>query len=152
MIESIDHINLVVGDLERSVRFYVDLLGFKEVRRARLEGDWIEAVVGLADVCADLVYIEAPDGGLRIELLEYRSPPGAMIPENALPNTLGMRHLAFRVRDMDAVYERLRAAGVAFINPPTSVDGRVVQHEAGRKTLCYFHDPDGVILELAEYT
>jgi hypothetical protein len=41
---------------------------------------------------------------------------------------------------------------VPFIGPPASVPGDVVTHDAGRKRLCYLHDPDGVILELAEYS
>ncbi|HKQ32343.1 MAG TPA: VOC family protein, partial [Thermodesulfobacteriota bacterium] len=44
---AIDHINIVVSDLEKSVRFYTELLGFIESKRAHLEGDWIESIVGL---------------------------------------------------------------------------------------------------------
>jgi len=151
MIESVDHINIVVSNLERSERFYAKLLGFKVTRRALLEGDWIESIVGLADVCADVVYLEPPNGGMRIELLHYRAPSGAALPETASANTVGLRHVALRVADIDALYERLSAAGVAFVGPPTAVPAGVVKHDAGRKRLCYFRDPDGVILELAEY-
>jgi catechol-2,3-dioxygenase len=47
MISAVDHIDIVVSDLERSVKFYTELLGFREIRRDRLEGKWIESVVGL---------------------------------------------------------------------------------------------------------
>jgi catechol 2,3-dioxygenase-like lactoylglutathione lyase family enzyme len=151
MITQVDHINIVVSDLERSERFYTELLGFVVTRRALLEGDWIESIVGLAGVCADVVYLEPPEGGLRIELLHYRAPKGQALPETAQANTVGLRHVAFRVRGIEAMYERLRAAGVEFVGPPTAVPSGVVKHDAGRKRLCYFHDPDGVILELAEY-
>ena len=73
MIESVDHINIVVSDLERSVRFYTEILGFKETRRASLEGDWIESIVGLKGVKADVSYIVAPAGEPRLELLCYNS-------------------------------------------------------------------------------
>jgi len=41
---------------------------------------------------------------------------------------------------------------VRFVGPPTAVPAAAVQHAEGRKRLCYFRDPDGVVLELAEYT
>ncbi|MBN2312012.1 MAG: VOC family protein [Candidatus Hydrogenedentes bacterium] len=149
-IHGIDHINVVVTDLERSVRFYTELLGFEKTRYARLEGDWIESVVGLKGVQAEVVYVQPP-AGPRIELIRYHAPAGAVLPETAQANTAGLRHVAFRVDDIRAVCARLEAAGVDVIGPPTPVPGGVVQHDAGRKSLCYFRDPDGVLLELAEY-
>jgi catechol 2,3-dioxygenase-like lactoylglutathione lyase family enzyme len=151
MVQAIDHINIVVSDLERSVCFYTELLGLVETRRAHLEGRWIESIVGLKGVRADVVYIEPPAGGMRIELLQYRAPLGKSLPENALPNTVGLRHIALRVRDIHEVCNRLEAAGVELVGPPVEVPSGVVSHDAGDKVLCYFHDPDGVILELAEY-
>ena len=151
MIQGVDHINIVVSDLDRSVRFYTEVLGLVETRRAHLEGDWIEAIVGLSGVQADVVYVEPPGGGLRIELLCYRSPEGKSLPETTLPNTIGLRHIALRVEDILEFCSRLEKAGVSLIGPPVAVPGQVVQHEAGDKMLCYFHDPDGVLLELAEY-
>lgn len=151
MIEHIDHVNIVVTELERSVRFYTELLGLRVTRRAHLEGAWIEQVAGLKGVRADVVYVQPPGGGPRIELIQYHAPAGVVLPACALPHTAGLRHIAFRTADMDETYRRLREAGVVFIGAPAAVPGQVVQHDAGRKRLCYFHDPDGVILELAEY-
>ena len=88
---------------------------------------------------------------MRIELLHYRTPVGVALPETAQANTVGLRHMALRVSGIDAMYERLRSAGVAFVGAPTAVPSGVVKHDAGQKRLCYFYDPDGVILELAEY-
>ncbi len=151
MIQAIDHINIVVSDLERSVRFYTEFLGFKEIRRARLKGEWIESVVGLKGVNADVAYIVAPAGEPRIELLCYFTPAGGKIPENSVANTVGLRHIALRVENLRALADRLKQAGVKMIGAPVTVPQKVVKHEAGDKTLLYFYDPDGVILELAEY-
>ncbi len=151
MLECVDHVNIVVADLDRSVAFYVNLLGLEVTKRAVLEGDWIEAIVGLAGVQADCVYLQPPGGGPRIELLRYRAPEGAIVPETAQANTVGLRHIALRVRDIEAMHARLTAAGVPFIGPPTAVPGSAVRHTEGQKRLCYFRDPDGVLLELAEY-
>jgi glyoxylase I family protein len=151
MISEIDHINIVVADLERSVRFYCDVLGFRKTHDVVMEGDWIEAIIGLHGVKGLVAFVEPPGGGVRIELLEYRAPAGLALPENSKPNTRGLRHIAFRVRDIDAMAKKLRAAGVTLFSDPVRVPAGVVKFAAGDKTLLYFLDPDGVVLELAEY-
>ncbi|MCC6713060.1 MAG: VOC family protein [Candidatus Dadabacteria bacterium] len=151
MILSIDHINFVVSDLERSVRFYTELLGFHESKRAHLEGEWIEKIVGLKRVVADVAFIVAPAGEPRIELLCYKTPEGESIPANSLANTVGIRHIAFRVDDIHASAKKLRDAGVKLLGDPVIVPETVVTHDAGHKMLCYFHDPDGILLEITEY-
>lgn len=148
---SIDHINIVVSDLEKSVRFYTELLGFIESKRAHLEGDWIESIVGLKGVVADVAFIVAPAGEPRIELLCYKTPTGEAIPSNSFANTVGLRHIAFRVDDVYAAAEKLKNAGVKLLGEPVVVPETVVTHDAGHKMLCYFHDPDGVLLEITEY-
>jgi catechol 2,3-dioxygenase-like lactoylglutathione lyase family enzyme len=150
-VDSVDHINIVVSDMARSVHFYTQLLGFEEFRRAHLEGEWIEAIVGLKGVEADVVYVQPPGGGPRIELIRYLAPEGVDLPETALPNTVGLRHIAFRVAGIETLYAQLKEAGVPFIGPPVVVPTNVITHDAGHKVLCYFRDPDGVVLEFAEY-
>ena len=151
MIGAVDHINLVVSDLERSVKFYTELLGFKEVRRAHLAGEWIESIIGLNDVCANVVYILAPEGEPHLELLCYESPKGEAIPENSQANTIGLRHIALQVKDIQKAVKQLKEAGVKIIGEIVEVPASVVTHDAGHKILCYFLDPDGILLELAEY-
>lgn len=152
MIRAIDHINLVVSDLERSVRFYTEVLGFKKTRDVVMEGEWIDTIVGLKGVKGRVAFVVSPGGEPRLELLCYDRPAGAELPENTRPNTIGLRHLALRVDDMEGMMVRLRAAGVTFFSEPVRVPGGVVKHDSGDKTLVYFLDPDGVILELAQYT
>lgn len=151
MISAIDHLNIVVADLARSVKFYTELLGFRVAKEARLEGEWIDRIVGLKGVKGRVAYIVAPAGEPRIELLCYDAPAGANPPENRRANTVGLRHIALRVDDIAALTARLRAAGVTVFSDPVKVPHGVVRHDQGEKTLVYFLDPDGVILELAEY-
>src|SRR5687767_7992550 len=96
MIRAIDHINIVVADLERSVRFYTGLLGFTKTKEAYLEGGWIDQIVGLHGVKAHAVFIVAPAGEPRIELLYYETPQGGAPRENSRANTVGLRHIALR--------------------------------------------------------
>jgi glyoxylase I family protein len=151
MLRAIDHINIVVADLARSVRFYTDVLGFRKTHDVVMEGEWIEAIVGLTGVKGLLAFVEPPGGGIRIELLQYVTPAGEALQQNSRANTLGLRHVAFRVDDIAGMTAKLRAAGVTLFSDPVKVPQGVVKFAAGDKTLVYFLDPDGVILELAEY-
>ena len=152
MIQGIDHLNVVVADMARSLRFYTDVLGFTKTKEAQLSGDWIERIVGLKGVRAQAVFVELPGGGPRIELLKYEAPAGAALAENSRANTFGLRHFALRVSDISAMVAKLRAAGVDVFSDPVRVPGGVVKFDAGAtKTLVYMLDPDGVIIELAEY-
>jgi catechol 2,3-dioxygenase-like lactoylglutathione lyase family enzyme len=152
MIRAIDHINLVVADLERSVKFYTDVLGFRKTHDVYMEGDWIESIIGLRGVKGLVAFVELPGGGgPRIELLQYVTPAGVALPENSRANTRGLRHIALRVENISAMAAKLRAAGVTLFSDPVRVPQGVVKFAAGDKTLLYFLDPDGVILELAEY-
>ncbi len=146
----VNHVNIVVADMERSLAFYVGLLGLRATFEIELEGAWIEQVTGLAGVSARCVFCQPADGGVRFELLEYRRPEGERArAANSVPSTGGLRHVAFEVDDVAAEYERLMAAGVRFVSPPVTVPFGV----AGdiRKRLCYALDPDGVLVEFADY-
>jgi len=149
MKTAIDHINIVVSDMERSVAFYTEILGLERGFEALLEGDWIETVTGLPNLRARCVFMEAGGAAVRLELLQYLTPEGVAPPPNGLPNTVGLRHLAFTVDDIDAMVARLRAAGVEPLSDPVTVPFAV--GNMGRKRLCYFHDPDGTLLEVAAY-
>lgn len=150
-IRGIDHLNIVVRDLDASVHFYCDLLGFRLDKRVRIQGEWMEKIVGLKGVDAEVAFVVAPAGEPRIELLQYISPSGAVMPANSTPNTRGLRHIALRVDEIEAMSAHLRSHGIHFFGEPVTVPGSVVQHDAGQKSLVYFLDPDGVILELAQY-
>ena len=118
MISAIDHINIVVSDLERSVKFYTEVLGLKKISGVHLEGDWIDSIAGLKGVVADSSNIVAPDGEVKIELFCFKTPKGESIPANRLSNTVGIRHFAFRVDDVYASHQKLKDAGVNPLSEP----------------------------------
>jgi catechol 2,3-dioxygenase-like lactoylglutathione lyase family enzyme len=147
----IDHVNIVVQDLERMVAFYRDVLGLSVTKRVTISGPWVAATVGLADAHADVVYLDFP-AGPRIELLRYNTPALDRPADIGRPNAPGIRHLAFRVNDIDAATERLRAAGVRIFSAVQTVPDTQVTYAGGvRKRLVYFADPEGNLLELCEY-
>jgi catechol 2,3-dioxygenase-like lactoylglutathione lyase family enzyme len=151
MLQHIDHVNLVVNDLPGMVAFYRDVLGMKVVREVTISGDWIEAVVKMKGVHADVVYLEFASGP-RIELIAYRSPQVERPVGLGEPHVPGMRHMAFRVDDVHIAVAKLKTKGVTFLGEPQTVPDQQVKYVGGvRKSLVYFHDPEGNLLELCEY-
>lgn len=146
---TLDHINVVVADMARAEAFYGDVLGMKRTFEAHLKGEWIEAVAGIPGCEAHCVFFEFEGVDVRLELLQYLTPERAPIFEASLPNLPGVRHFAFNVEDMDSLVAGLTAKGVEFVSPPVEVPFPV---NGKRKRLCYFHDPDGTLLEVAEYS
>jgi glyoxylase I family protein len=145
----VNHVNIVVANMERSLDFYVGLLGMRVTFETHLSGDWIEEVVGLAGVSARCIFCQPDGGGARFELLEYEAPSGVALDRNALANTPGLRHVALEVDDLDAWHAKLTAAGVEAISSPVTVPFRIV--DGIQKRLCYLRDPDGAIIELCEH-
>jgi catechol 2,3-dioxygenase-like lactoylglutathione lyase family enzyme len=151
MIEGIDHVNLVVDDLAAMTAFYCEALGCRVTKEVTISGDWIANVVGLDDVLADVVYLDLPNGP-RIELIRYRRPEGKQPTGQSTANTMGMRHIAFRVSDMDRAVMRLREFNVVTRSEVATVPQSQVSYAGNvSKRLVYFEDPEGNLLELCEY-
>lgn len=143
MISSIDHVNLVVRDLDGAVDFF-KLLGFSVEDRAVLTGTWISDIVGLEGVRAEYVKLALSASDLRLELIRYDTPQSDLPADGGRANDPGFRHLAFTVQNMDETVECLQREGVRFLSP-------VQCYEKTGKRLVYFRGPEGLLLELAEY-
>lgn len=142
-IKSFHHTAMSVTDLDRSIHFYCELLGMKlDWRIDHKKSEALEKVVGLRNV--DVSYAMLSGWGGRIELFQYHSPEGKPYPPDKPVCEKGITHFAFQVEDIDALHERLLAQGVRFNTPPQVI-------RPGVKAT-YFHDPDGITLELVQYS
>ena len=115
MLKKIDHINVVVNDLARARDFFCKL-GFVVTHTGDLEGEWISAIVGLADVRASYVQLALGETDCRLELLAFQSPPSPPAPLENRPHHLGIRHLAFAVDDIEALAAGLKDDGIALFS------------------------------------
>lgn len=141
-VQRLTHLGICVSDLERSRRFYRDVLGCKEVGRLELEGGMADTLNGMEGVVVRAVYLERD--GWRLELMEF-AEPGWSGPRTPRPmNQLGLTHLSLRVADLDAVCARLEAAGGGLL-PDTRIGRR-----DSRVRVIMAHDPDGLRLELIQ--
>jgi catechol 2,3-dioxygenase-like lactoylglutathione lyase family enzyme len=151
MLESIDHVNLVVQDLDRMAQFYREMLNMRITKQVTISGPWIDRTVGLEGVVADVIYLDPP-AGPRVELIRYRKPTAERPEHQGRSNTPGLRHMAFRVKDIEQIAERLKQSGVKFFSEIHRVPTDQVSYGGDvQKHLVYFHDPEGNLLELCEY-
>src|SRR5262245_40109095 len=133
MIRAVDHINIVVADLSRSVKFYTEVLGFRKTDDVLMEGEGNELIIGLHGGRGLVAFVEPPGGTPRIELVQYETPAGVSVPESSRANTRGLRHIALRVDNIAAMAAKLRAAGVTLFGDPVRVPAGVVKFAAGDK-------------------
>jgi catechol 2,3-dioxygenase-like lactoylglutathione lyase family enzyme len=140
-IQRMDHVGIVVEDLAAATAFFVEL-GLQLRGQAPVAGDWVDRVVGLRGVRAEIVMMETPDGHGRIELAKFHAPLGGAGDRHAPANTPGIRHVTFAVDDIDDVLAGLRAHGAELI-------GEVERYQDSYR-LCYVRGPEGIIVELAE--
>jgi len=102
----------------------------------------VDRVVGLEGVRVEFAMVETPDGHGRLELVKFRSPSVRGGDGHAPANTLGIRHIAFEVDDIDAAVATVQARGGELV-------GEVENYEDIYR-LCYVRGPEGIIVELAE--
>jgi len=139
MIKNLDHVCLIVKDLNRSIRFYRDVIGLKVSRVIDIEGEYPQKVLGVKDVKISYAKLSVPGrsgiGGPVLELHCWRRP--RVLPKKSFG------HISFGVKDIDGEYRRLRRKGVAFISKPLTVPD-------GHARICFGRDPDGNRIEFIE--
>ncbi|MGR8920354.1 MAG: VOC family protein [Gammaproteobacteria bacterium] len=141
MIHGINHVAISTSDIERSHAFYTGLLGFEEVFRLNWDVGHreLDSITGLEDSSARLAMLKC--GNACVELFEYATPTPKPGDENRPVNDHGITHLCLQVTDIDAEYERLKAAGMRFHCAPQAL---------GDIRATYGRDPDGNVVELLE--
>jgi catechol 2,3-dioxygenase-like lactoylglutathione lyase family enzyme len=141
-IRRMDHVGVVVDDLEAAVAFFVEL-GMDAVGGVSpVEGAWVDRVVGLDDVRVDIAFVRTPDGHSQLELTKFHSPAATTVEPSAPANTQGLRRLMFAVDDIHDVVARLKSRGGELV-------GEIAQYEE-MFLLCYLRGPGGIIVALAE--
>ena len=137
------HTCYTVRDMAASLAFYRDLLGFEIAsERPEVTAAYFRTIIGFPDARVYAVLLKIPGTSHMLELLQYLHPAGT--PQDLTPNNPGSSHVCYLVDDLDAMYEKLRAANVTFISSPTDLDQGP---NVGGKAL-YLRDPNGAVIEL----
>ena len=140
-VQRMHHIGIVVDDLAAATAFFGEL-GLERQGGGSVGGSWVDRVVGLEGVRAEMAMMETPDGHSRVELVEFLAPAGPGGDGEEPANALGIRHVTFEVDDLDGVLVRLRAHGGELV-------GEVERYEDIYR-VCYIRGPAGIIVELGE--
>lgn len=127
MFKRIDHIEIIPNDLEKTMSFYTDILGFRIKRRYK-----VDSLPRLEEV----VYLELND--TVVELMRFKEP--ALASQN--PWQIGYRALAIEVEDMDEAIKYLEGKGVAITWGPVV---------SGKSKRAEIKDPDGLVIELRQW-
>ena len=142
MIRTVRHVGIVVKKIDDVLPFYRDLVGLKLVKKAHEPEQFINPLIGLSQCQLVTIKLAADEGDTLIELLEFASHPSnqAALPELTSP---GISHIAFTVKDLDGLYQKLTRAGIVFISPPS-------KSPDGFAKVAFCRDPAGNYLELVE--
>jgi catechol 2,3-dioxygenase-like lactoylglutathione lyase family enzyme len=137
----LDHVGIVVDDLDVAIAFFL-ALGFEREDGGLIEGEWVDKIVGLDGVRAEIVFVRTPSGSGTLELVKYHAPADTEGVHPLPANRLGFRHICFQVNDLDTIVNGLRDQGFDTV-------GEVRDYEDIYR-LCYVRGPEGLIVELAQ--
>jgi catechol 2,3-dioxygenase-like lactoylglutathione lyase family enzyme len=144
-INGISSIGITVSQMEQSVRFYHDVLGFKEISDTEVQGAGYENLEGVFGLHMRIVRMQLGDE--TIELTDYLTSGGRSIPEDARSNDLIFQHIAVVVSDMEKAYAHVRKHMVMYVSTSPQTLPATNKAAAGIKAF-YFHDPDRHNIEL----
>jgi catechol 2,3-dioxygenase-like lactoylglutathione lyase family enzyme len=140
-----DHTGITVSNLERSLAFWRDVLGFELSHRVDQKGELAAEITGVPGAEISLAVLKAP-GGHKIELLQYLAPANRRQHIELRPCDVGSVHVALTVDNLDAVLEKIVASGwKAGRKPQTLTTGP----NAGKRVI-YVRDPDGTTIEFMQ--
>lgn len=144
-VTSVESVGITVNDMDRSVDFYTNVLGFTKIDDSEHSGDGVEKLKGLFGINIRVVKLQLGDE--VIELTDYLTVGGRSIPESHKSNDLFFQHIAIVVSNMDSAYKHLRKFKVDHVSTMPQTLPRSIPAAEGIKAF-YFRDPDQHNLEL----
>jgi catechol 2,3-dioxygenase-like lactoylglutathione lyase family enzyme len=139
-----DHTGITVSNLERSLEFWQNVLGFEFSHRAHQKGERPEQITGVKGAELELAVVKSP-GGHKIELLEYLAPPDRKHVD-LRPCDVGSVHIALTVDNLDAVLQKIAVSGWKAAGKPQTLESGP---NAGKRVV-YVRDPDGTTIEFMQ--
>ena len=140
-----DHTGITVSNLERSLAFWRDVLGFEFSHSAHQKGEMAEQIIGVKGAELELVVVKSPSGH-KIELLQYFAPPDRQHDNLLRPCDVGHVHVALVVENLEPLLERIAASGWEAAGKPQMLTSGP---NAGKRVV-YVRDPDGTTIEFME--
>ena len=144
-VKAVGSVGITVSNMDRSVKFFSQALGFKKISDVELQGTDYENLEGIYGLHMRVVRMQLGDE--YIDLTDYLTSGGRNIPADAKSNDLIFQHIAVVVSDMDKAYQQLRKHMVEYVSTEPQTLPASNPAAAGIKAF-YFHDPDMHNIEL----
>jgi catechol 2,3-dioxygenase-like lactoylglutathione lyase family enzyme len=148
MLQRILHANIVVRDLDRTLRFYRDLLGFKVAFADTTDDPKLGVTFGVKEGVRmrwALIRLGDDENSPFLDVEQWLLPE-AVAGSYPSCNHVGICRIALQVVDIDKAYNDMKGKGVDFLSSPQTVS----IPEIGDFKLCCLKDPDGIVLELVQ--
>jgi catechol 2,3-dioxygenase-like lactoylglutathione lyase family enzyme len=140
-----DHTGITVSNLERSLEFWQNVLGFEFSHRAHQTSEMASEITGVAGAEIKLAVVKAP-GGHKIELLEYLAPPDRKQRVDLRPCDVGSVHIALIIDNLEDILQRIATSGWKAAGKPQTLK---TGPNAGKRVV-YIRDPDGTTIEFMQ--
>jgi catechol 2,3-dioxygenase-like lactoylglutathione lyase family enzyme len=138
-VPALNHMGLTVTDVERSVGFYCEVVGFELASRRRLGGEWFDTLTHNEGADIDVAMLRL--GDVTLQLVQYLAAGGP--PLELAHHRVGSPHLCITVDDVDARHAAITASGRHRPTPIVDIMGSGIRS-------FYVEDPDGVPVELLQ--
>lgn len=140
-IKNFDHVGITVADLDTVTKFFL-ALGCEVEGRMFVEGEFIDTVIGLPNARSEIVMLQTPNNGTRLELARFVRPDHIPGSPNAMANELGIRNLGFEVDDVQAVVDLVANDGYGLV-------GGIGDYE-GVWRMAHVRGPEGLVVSVAQ--
>lgn len=140
-------LGMVVSDLDKSLKFYKDVLGFEEVPGFKVPGDFA-VDTGLANKLSLDVHVLVLGKGekaTKLKLMQFKAAPGARVDNTFIHSSYGFRYLTISVKDVNAAVARAEKAGA---KPIAKCPVPLPEGFPEGLALANYRDPDGNLVEL----
>ncbi len=144
MVAGIHHACVVVSDMEKSLRFYRDTIGLKELMNFKIKADPV--MMGLSDARAQQHLVMLSAGNAIVELIQYLEPEGKNVQKRTCD--FGTSHVCFQVSDINAVYKEMVSKGISSFHRTPDLISAPCPLKGYRYV--YFKGPDNEILEFIQ--
>jgi catechol 2,3-dioxygenase-like lactoylglutathione lyase family enzyme len=140
-----DHTGITVSNLESSLMFWRDVLGFEFSHNTHQSGEIAEQITGVKGAELKLAVVKTP-GGHKIELLEYLAPAHRKQRAECRPCDVGHVHVALTVENLEPLLGKIAMSGWKAAGKPQTLQSGP---NAGKRVI-YVRDPDGMTIEFME--
>ena len=141
LIKQFDHVGITVADLDSVTAFFADL-GLEVEGRTFLEGEFIDAVIGIPDSRSEIVMLRPPGGGTGVELARFVRPDHEPGSPAAMATELGLRSICYEVEGLQAMVDALAANGYGLV-------GGIGEYE-NTWLMAHVRGPEGIVVSLTE--